>query len=209
MILSIGYRVKSKTAIGFRRWVSNVLKNYMMKGYLLNNDRISISVDNFVRLQNDVNNIKEEIKEIKQEVFIEPKNERIINEGQTFDAHKYLADLFLKVKESVVIIDPYFDISGLDYLKTLSKDVNKYVVLSKKSTLTDKDIESFQNQYGSLNIIRCNDFHDRYLVIDKSIYYSLGASFNRVGQKIYTMHQIIDKEGKDFLDNKIKTMLAQ
>ena len=163
MILSIGYRVKSKNAINFRKWVSTTMKQYMLKGYVLNNDRISISVDNFIQLENDISHIKDEIKEIKQEVFIEPLKDRIIDQGQVYDAHEYLTRLFDKAKKSIVIIDPYFDITGLNYLRLLDKNIVKTVILSNKSTLNEVDISLFKEQYGQLNIVKTNNFHDRYL----------------------------------------------
>ena len=58
MILSIGYRVKSKTAIAFRKWATNILKQYLFKGYVLDNNRIVVSKDNFVQLENDVASFK-------------------------------------------------------------------------------------------------------------------------------------------------------
>ncbi len=41
MILSVGYRVKSKRGIAFRKWANEVLRNYIIRGYAVNNNRIT------------------------------------------------------------------------------------------------------------------------------------------------------------------------
>ena len=46
MIISIGYRVKSKNGVIFRKWANQVLKNYMIKGYAVNQKKITKSSDN-------------------------------------------------------------------------------------------------------------------------------------------------------------------
>ena len=98
---------------------------------------------------------------------MEPLKDRIIDQGQVYDAHEYLIRLFNITKKSIVIIDPYFDMSGLNYLKTLDKNIVKTVILSSKSTINEVDISLFNEQYGPLNIVKTNNFHDRYLLIDK------------------------------------------
>ncbi len=58
MILAIGYRIKGKRAIEFRKWVSNVLKKYMIKGYSINESRALVTADNFLRLENEIYSLK-------------------------------------------------------------------------------------------------------------------------------------------------------
>ncbi len=41
VIISVGYRVKSKRGVEFRRWANSVLKQYILKGYAVNNNRIN------------------------------------------------------------------------------------------------------------------------------------------------------------------------
>lgn len=40
MILSVGYRIKSKTAVQFRKWATNILKEYLIKGYAINQKQL-------------------------------------------------------------------------------------------------------------------------------------------------------------------------
>jgi hypothetical protein len=100
MILSIGYRVKSKMAIAFRKWASNVLKQYLMNGYVLDENRIMVSEANYRHLVVEVdglskrvgdveNKLHEEINDIKEKVFIEPINEKLFYNGEYYDAYDF------------------------------------------------------------------------------------------------------------------------
>ncbi len=55
MIISIGYRVNSKEGIKFRKWANEVLKEYLLKGYVINKERTLVTNENYVRL---INNFK-------------------------------------------------------------------------------------------------------------------------------------------------------
>ena len=86
VIISVGYRVKSQRGILFRRWATNVLKQYLLKGYAIDSNRVTISKDNFIKLETDVQKIKEELKDIKEKVFIVPVKERLFYDGKKYQA---------------------------------------------------------------------------------------------------------------------------
>jgi len=41
VIISVGYRVKSKRGVEFRKWANSVLRQYILRGYAVNNNRIT------------------------------------------------------------------------------------------------------------------------------------------------------------------------
>ena len=99
IILSVGYRVNSKNAISFRRWASSVLKEYMLKGYSINN-----------RLSAIEQRLTDHDKKI--DFFIRtslPPVEGIFYEGQIFDAHVFVSDLIKSARQRIVLIDNYVD----------------------------------------------------------------------------------------------------
>ena len=120
VVISVGYRVKSKRGVMFRKWATNVLKQYLLKGYVLDKDRIIISKDNLVNLENDIAYLKEEVAGIKEKVFVEPIKQKIFFDGSFFDAYEFITSLVSKAKNKVVIVDPYFDIKGLNVFKNAS-----------------------------------------------------------------------------------------
>ncbi|MBO4622800.1 MAG: virulence RhuM family protein [Bacilli bacterium] len=61
MIISVGYRVKSKRGIMFRKWVTNVLKEFLLKGYAINENRVVVSNENYIQLRNEVVSINDRL----------------------------------------------------------------------------------------------------------------------------------------------------
>ena len=64
VIISVGYRVHSKRGILFRKWATSVLKQYMMQGYAINEKRCIECSSNIISLQNKVNKLENDIKDI-------------------------------------------------------------------------------------------------------------------------------------------------
>lgn len=193
MILAIGYRVKSKRAVEFRKWATNVLKQYLLKGYVIDNNRVTISKENFLKLETDVQNIKEEIKDIKEKVFIEPIKERLFYNGEYFDAYEFICSLVESANKSIIIIDPYLDVHGLSVLKKVSKGVLKTICISSRSKIKHEDIDLFMQQYGEICIKKNDSIHDRFLILDNTICYSLGTSLNYMGKRLFTLIKVESK----------------
>ena len=194
VVISVGYRVKSKRGVLFRKWASNVLKQYLLKGYAIDGNRVIVSKESFFELENNVKQIKEEIEEIKEKTFIEPVKQRLFFDGEYFDAYDFICSLIFNAKESVILIDPYFDETGLHYLNKRKDEVKLRVCVSTKSKLDENDVMQFKKQYGQIDIVKKDVFHDRYLIIDNSMCYSLGASLNHMGKRVFSVNLIEDKD---------------
>ncbi len=192
IILAVGYRVKSKKAIQFRRWANTVLKQYLLKGYAIDSTRASVTNENIQQLENDVFKIKQDIKEIKEKTFIEPVKEKLFFEGQFFDAYEFVVSLISVAKEKILVIDPYFDTKGLLMLSKAKSGVDIIVCLSSNSKLSKNDIDIFQKQYQMIRIIRNDFFHDRFIILDDKTCYSLGASLNGMGNKTFCVTKLED-----------------
>lgn len=190
MILAIGYRVKSKRAMEFRRWVSKVLKQYLIKGYVIDANRVTISKENFIQMENDVKSLEKRVTNIEEKMFIEPVKERLFFNGQYFDAYEFLVSLIVEAKQSITIIDPYFDIKGLKLLSHASRDVRKIVCYSSSSRLKDEDVKTFEKQYGAFEVIQKDIFHDRFIIVDNEKGYQIGTSINNAGGKIFSAFRI-------------------
>jgi hypothetical protein len=97
VIISIGYRVKSKRGTQFRIWANKVLKDYLLKGYAVN--------QRFERLENDVHNIKSKLGKIDFQIKTNlPPKEGIYFDGQIFDAYVFANDLIRNAKETIILI---------------------------------------------------------------------------------------------------------
>ena len=95
VIISVGYRVKSKRGTDFRRWATGILKEYLLHGYAVNN--------RFEQLEHRMYEAEEKINFFVRTSL--PPVEGIFYDGQIFDAHRFASDLVRKAKRSVVLID--------------------------------------------------------------------------------------------------------
>lgn len=126
VILSVGYRVNSRKAISFRKWASSILKEYLLRGYSINNriDMIEHKLDSkLVEHERRLN-----AHEAKIDFFVRtslPPVEGIFFDGQIFDAYVFAADLVRSAESSIILIDNYIDETVLTILDKRNEDVNK------------------------------------------------------------------------------------
>lgn len=193
MILAIGYRVKSSKAIEFRKWATSVLKKFLLKGYSLNDERILISKDSFIQIENDLDNLKDRMDYIEENLYVKPVKERLFFNGEFFDSFSFIYSLIKDAKEEIIIIDPYFYINDLFIFAGIDKEIRKKICVAQgKSPLSNWSLNKFKKQYGNLEVKIDNDFHDRFLIIDRKECYSLGTSLNYVGKKVFAMNKYED-----------------
>lgn len=182
VILAVGYRVKSKRGILFRRWATAVLRDYLIKGYSLSSDRAIVTNENYIQLINDVNHLKKDVEDIKEIVNKNILDSIIIYEGDSFDGFSFINDLIKKAIESVIIIDGYADDSLFDFLIGSKKGIKKVVICRKANRISKKIINRFEKEYGPIAIKEDKTYHDRFLIIDNEIYL-MGTSLNSIGHK--------------------------
>ena len=204
VVISVGYRVKSKRGVVFRQWASKVLKEYLLKGYVINDNRTLVTNENYVRLINKVESLDERVSNIenehKQLVF---NNKQLFFDGEFYDAYSFIQSLFENANNEIIIIDNYFDRFILDRLVVKKDNVKVIIYTSNNARLIDSDISSFNNQYGNLEIKYVSNVHDRFIIIDKNKLYHLGHSIKDLGKKIFSINELDNNLIKDLL-NKMK-----
>lgn len=115
-------------------------------------------------------------------------------DGQYFDAYDFITSLIRKAKESILLIDPYCDERALAFLSKRNGGVHLTVYKSNNAKLLNEEIETFKKQYGDLIVIDNDNIHDRFLILDHSECYSLGASLNYAGKKTFVITKIEDEK---------------
>lgn len=175
VIISVGYRVKSKQGTLFRIWANKVLKDYLLKGYSVNN-RIN-------RIEDDVHYLKEKTKEfdIKLKTNL-PSNEGIFYEGQVFDAYVLVCHIIKTAKKAIVLIDNYIDESVLTLLSKRQKDVCATIFTKSISKQLELDLKKHNQQYPTIEVKIFTKSHDRFLIIDNATVYHIGASIKDLGK---------------------------
>ena len=178
-ILSVGYRVSSKKATRFRQWANIVLKNYLLHGYVIN-QRVE-------RLEQRVAKTEEQIGFFVRTAL--PPVEGLFYDGQVFDAYTFVADLIRSAQKQVILIDNYVDDSVLKTLTKRNEGVSATIITRKISETLRVDLERHNRQYSPVNISTSNRYHDRFLIIDSTVYH-LGASLKDLGKKLFAFNKM-------------------
>ena len=194
VVISVGYRVKSKNGVLFRKWASSVLKEYLLKGYVLNEGRTLVTKENYLGLVCRVDSLEgrmTRIEEKEKHLFVE---DLMVLDGEMFDALVVVTRIIETAQESIVAIDPYVDIRTLNSFKSKRKDVPLRIITSQKANLSKIDLEIFSEKYGDVFVETDETYHDRYLIIDDELFYHIGGSVNYLGKRLSQITLIKDKD---------------
>ena len=180
IIISVGYRVKSQRGTQFRQWANKVLKEYLLKGYAVNQ-----------RLSDLENTVAEHSKKI--DFFVRtslPPVEGIFYNGQIFDAYAFATNLIRSAKQSIVLIDNYVDESVLLMLSKRGEAVRADIYTQSTGRQLQLDLERHNSQYPPIGIHTCRRSHDRFLIVDNSDVYHIGASLKDLGKKMFAFSKM-------------------
>lgn len=184
MILSVGYRVKSKRGNIFRRWANSILKQYLLNGQVINETRCLAHMDNMVKLTNKVENVIQKVDNLELRLdnltSIDMFKDKIFYNSELFEGYSFVKNLFKKAINRIIIIDAYLDFSVLEMMNNINIDITIYI--ASHTPITNREISLFQVNH-SLNVIRTNNYHDRFIIIDDELY-SVGSSIKDIGKKI-------------------------
>ena len=183
VILSVGYRVKSSRGIEFRRWANQVLKDYMLKGYAINQQMLAMEERIGRQLQDhtiQIHNLQEKVNFFVRTSL--PPHQGIFYDGQIFDAYTFINDRIREATTRIILIDNYIDDSVLTILSKRADKVAATIYTKKPSAQLQLDIQKHNAQYPPIEVTAFDRSHDRFLCIDETVYH-LGASIKDLGKK--------------------------
>jgi hypothetical protein len=189
MIISVGYRVKSRKGIDFRIWATKTLKEYLLRGYAIS--------QRFERLEYRVAQTEKQIDFIVRTEI--PPKEGIFYDGQIFDAYKFVSDLIESAKKKIIVIDNYVDASVLTLLSKRNKKVTATLYTKGISDTLKLDLQRHNAQYPEIYIEEKLNIHDRFLLIDSDLYH-IGASLKDLGKKLFAFSKM-ETTAEDLLRN--------
>jgi len=199
MIISVGYRVKSQRGIQFRIWANNILKDYLLKGYSINN-RLNRMEDNMEVLKTKVNEIDLQIN-----THLIP-TQGVFFDGQVFDAYELASKIIRSAKSNIVLIDNYIDETTLTHLAKKKKGVKVLLLTKNTNKQLELDLKKANEQYGNFTLKTFTQSHDRFLIIDQTEVYHLGASLKDLGKKWFAFSKM-DKNSVTTILNLIKELI--
>lgn len=191
MILSVGYRVKSKRGVEFRRWANQVLKNYLLKGYSIN-QRIN-QLESRVGEKLIAHDRQLEELTNKVDFFVRtslPPVEGIFFDGQIFDAYVFSAQLVKSARSSLLLIDNYVDESVLLLFSKRAPGVTATIYTQRITQQLQLDLTRHNSQYPQIDIHTYQQAHDRFLIIDNTEVYHIGASLKDLGKKWFAFSKL-------------------
>ena len=186
VIISVGYRVKSQRGVQFRQWATKILKDYMLRGYAVNQ-----------RLLNIENQLASQQKQLAQhqeqiDFFVRtslPPVEGIFYDGQIFDAYNFVNDRIREAKTRIVLIDNYVDDSVLKMLDKRTKGVSAKVYTKYFTPQLSLDFDKHNAQYEPIEVEQFDRSHDRFLCIDETVYH-IGASLKDLVKKWFAFSRM-------------------
>ena len=180
MIISVGFRVNSHQGIRFRQWANNVLKEYLLRGYAVHQQMLQMEqrIDSKLMLQ---------AKQQQQlDFFIRtstPPAEMVFFEGDFYTARVALENLVRTANHRVIIIDGYVSSLTLSVLDVRKSNVTATIytvgVGQGMQRLMDEHDRLFPDNHIDIRKWS-NESHDRWLIIDDSLYHC-GHSLNANG----------------------------
>lgn len=189
-ILSVGYRVNSRNATLFRIWVTQVLKDHLLRGYSVNQRLLYMES----RIDHRLSEHDSQIKELsgKVDFFLRtslPPKEGIFFDGQIFDAYGFVCDLVKRANKRIVLIDNYVDETVLTLLDKRSSGVLATIYTKRIDRQLQLDIERHNDQYAPIDVRQAQRIHDRFIVIDDTLYH-IGASIKDLGMKLFAFSKM-------------------
>ena len=184
VIISVGYRVKSPIGTRFRQWANAVIKQYLLQGYSVNRHLIALQ-ENMDKRMTHIEDVQ--VKQQQQlDFFIRtstPPAEMVFFEGDFYTARVALENLIRTANHRVIIIDGYVSSLTLSVLDVRKPEVSATVytvgVGQGMQRLMDEHDRLFPDNHIDIRKWR-NESHDRWLIIDDSLYHC-GHSLNANG----------------------------
>ena len=197
VIISVGYRVKSQRGTRFRQWANGVLKDYLLKGYSINDKLIQMEDRIDRRLMQHEKQLQDQQQQI--DFFIrtnQPPIEGVFFDGQIFDAYRFVEELIKTARHGIVLIDNYIDASVIDVLGHRKAGVKAEIYTETVSAAISHASTLYNAQHPDMKVEVCacaSRFHDRFLIIDDDVYH-LGASVKDLGKRLFAFSRLgLDK----------------
>lgn len=195
VIISVGYRVKSKRGTQFRQWANKILKDYLLRGYAVNQQLLHLEE----RIDHRFQSIEQRVAKTEEQVdfFVRtslPPVEQVFYNGEFFEARVLLERIIKTAQKRVIIIDAYVDAATFEMLDVRAKGVQA-TIYSGKDLSSLRDLHNAKNGVEPIATVAWRQpSHDRWLIIDDKVYHC-GHSLKDMGQKLSAMSLLgIDAE---------------
>ena len=196
-IISVGFRVNTKRGIEFRQWANRILKEYLLRGYVINS-RIVALEEHVAKQDSQIEDLKDKVNFFVRSSL--PPVEGIFYDGQIFDAYAQIISLIKQAKRSIILIDNYISTDTLTMLSNRSASVSATIYTRQLSPQQQLDLQRHNQQYPPVAVNFCQRNHDRFLIIDDAVYI-FGASLKDAGKKLFAYIRMQGTSPTELLSN--------
>jgi len=120
----------------------------------------------------------------------------IFYNGQVFDAYAFVSDIIRSTKSSIILLDNYVDDTVLTLLGKRSDNVTATIYTKSISNQLRLDVQRYNSQYPRIEVELFSDAHDRFLIIDGTELYHIGASLKDLGKKWFAFSRMDIEVGR-------------
>ena len=198
VIISVGYRVKSIQGTLFRRWANQVLKDYLLRGFSVNQrfmlaeERIDQQLvgheKRFQEQESHLNLIESRVGTLEKQVdfFVKanlPPKEGFLQAKAFWSGYEFAVQLVRSAKQEIVIIDPFADDTALSLMPKRNPGVNAIIYSARINQTMKAECERLNRQCPPVELRTMREVHDRFIVVDETVYH-IGASIKDLGNKL-------------------------
>ena len=198
VIISVGYRVKSIQGTLFRRWANQVLKDYLLRGFSVNQrfmlaeERIDQQLvgheKRFQEQESHLNLIESRVGTLEKQVdfFVKanlPPKEGVLQAKAFWSGYEFAVQLVRSAKQEIVIIDPFADDTALSLMPKRNPGVNAIIYSARINQTMKAECERLNRQCPPVELRTMREVHDRFIVVDETVYH-IGASIKDLDNKL-------------------------
>ncbi|MCL1672882.1 ORF6N domain-containing protein [Elizabethkingia ursingii] len=166
-----------------------------MRKILISNASLFHRLDNIELKQLEADQKFEEIfKALESDKLHSEKG--IFYNGQVFDAYTFVSDIIRSAKNSIILLDNYVDDTVLTLLGKRNDNVTATIYTKNISNQLRLDLQRYNSQYPPIDIKTFSDAHDRFLIIDQTELYHIGASLKDLGKKWFAFSRMDIEVGR-------------
>lgn len=156
--------------------------------------------------------LRKTIDEIEPEFLREEKREKkqhFFSVGEEYRAKKTIFKLMKRATKSLVIMDQYLDDSIFDYIESLDPTIKVQMLAGTRKPIFNQLYKTFSTNHPNVEAKEFTGFHDRFLILDETEIWHLGASINHAGKKAFMINKVTDQEQKDSIVSDYRTWWAR
>lgn len=196
--------LKSETAVKVSIQIMNAF--VAMRRFLLSHVQIFQRLDSLELKQIETDQKLDRVLNAIEQKTVIPK-QGIFYDGQVFDAWNFVSNLIRSAKKSIILIDNYIDDTVLTLFAKRNKGVMVTLLTRNPSQQLKTDVEKFNAQYEPILLKDFSAAHDRFLIIDETDLYHIGASLKDLGKKWFAFSKM-DIQTVEILENLKKVRLG-